>query len=572
MVTGFTEDDSGNGVIIMDPSEIDGGIKNPSWEELEPYVTPECGIPVTAWGIKRTSENFEKSQENCTANKGYPGFELLHNPLWRDEDTGIPLPTGTEHTTSSVMPTSALVKQWMRLNNIVLSSDGKRPYGYPRFVVPPAVKRLAYEAAADADELPFPSLQSARAAAYLEKVKGTASGAEIAEHNGLYWLRGTKLNLDAWQNTGLGLSSRQAEAAIHGHTYNKLQRRNEAEETIKATIASFYNNLSPSDIYLFPTGMAAIYWLNQALIKCSKENAPAVQFGFPYTDTFNQRRYGPTEKTLENSIDLRNADYDELAKLANTNKSLRCIMTEYPSNPLLRTPDFQRIDSLAGDKVPIVIDDTVGTMYNLDDSRLPNSVAARVTSLTKYFSSVGDVMGGSVVLRRDSPHYPELKAALDSLYEDTLWYEDAEKLAENCIMFERHMEEINKNGEEMANFCQEQTGPNGPLKATYHPSIVEKGLYDAVRHPMGGYGGLMSLEFNDPQRAFRFFDLLKVTKGPSLGTYYTLGCLYTLLAHRTELDTAAKFGVKPDLVRLSIGIEDRLDLKERFRQAFIDSE
>ena len=40
-----------------------------------------------------------------------------------------------------------------------------------------------------------------------------------------------------------------------------------------------------------------------------------------------------------------------------------------------------------------------------------------------------------------------------------------------------------------------------------------------------------------------------------------------ILAHYTELDWAAQFGVPKDLVRVSIGLEEKDDLLERFEIA-----
>ena len=59
----------------------------------------------------------------------------------------------------------------------------------------------------------------------------------------------------------------------------------------------------------------------------------------------------------------------------------------------------------------------------------------------------------------------------------------------------------------------------------------------------------------------------RVTKGPSLGTNYTLACPYTLLAHYPELDWAESCGVSRWLVRVSVGLEQAADLIERFDQA-----
>lgn len=41
------------------------------------------------------------------------------------------------------------------------------------------------------------------------------------------------------------------------------------------------------------------------------------------------------------------------------------------------------------------------------------------------------------------------------------------------------------------------------------------------------------------------------------GTNFTLACPYTILAHYLELDWAAEWGVDANLVRVSVGMEDK---------------
>ena len=65
----------------------------------------------------------------------------------------------------------------------------------------------------------------------------------------------------------------------------------------------------------------------------------------------------------------------------------------------------------------------------------------------------------------------------------------------------------------------------------------------------------------------RFFDALETAKGPSLGTNFTLSSPYVILAHYTELEWTAQFGVDPDLVRVSVGLEDAADLEAKFQKA-----
>jgi len=44
---------------------------------------------------------------------------------------------------------------------------------------------------------------------------------------------------------------------------------------------------------------------------------------------------------------------------------------------------------------------------------------------------------------------------------------------------------------------------------------------------------------------------------------------YTLLAHYTELQWAARFGATIDLIRVSIGLEDTLELIMEFTRALV---
>jgi cystathionine gamma-synthase len=91
--------------------------------------------------------------------------------------------------------------------------------------------------------------------------------------------------------------------------------------------------------------------------------------------------------------------------------------------------------------------------------------------------------------------------------------------------------------------------------------------YDAFRTADGGYGGLLSVVFHDDDHAVTFFDTIETAKGPSLGTNFTLTSPYTILAHYTELDWAAKYGVERGLVRISVGLEEKEALIEIFKKA-----
>ena len=69
------------------------------------------------------------------------------------------------------------------------------------------------------------------------------------------------------------------------------------------------------------------------------------------------------------------------------------LFCEFPSNPLLRSPDLQRLKELADEYgFHVVIDETVGGFVNVECLPFADIV---VSSLTKIFSGDSNVMGGS---------------------------------------------------------------------------------------------------------------------------------------------------------------------------------
>ena len=80
--------------------------------------------------------------------------------------------------------------------------------------------------------------------------------------------------------------------------------------------------------------------------------------------------------------------------------------------------------------------------------------------------------------------------------------------------------------------------------------------------------GLFSLLLRDPARhAPRFYDSLEFCKGPNLGTYFSLCCPFTLLAHFGELEWAERCGVSRYLLRFSVGLESPSNLIDRLSRA-----
>ncbi|KAG5744495.1 hypothetical protein H9Q70_012800 [Fusarium xylarioides] len=318
-------------------------------------------------------------------------------------------------------------------------------------------------------------------------------------------------------------------------------------------------NLEESDVYLYPAGMNAIFNAHRALLHV-REPAQSINFGFPYVDTLKiLQKFGPGCLFYGHAS---SEDLDDLeARLKNGERFLG-LFCEFPGNPLLTCPDLTRIRKLADEyDFAVVVDETIGTFANINVLPVADVV---VSSLTKIFSGDSNVMGGGLVLNPESKYYRTLKTTMNEIYEDNYWPEDVIFMERNSRDFESRVVRINANSDAICEVLR--THPL--VKSIYYPKYNDsRSHYEKVRLPDGGYGGLLSVVFQQKEHAQAFFDALPLAKGPSLGTNFTLASPYVLLAHYQELEWAEQFGVDPYLVRVSVGLEETTELQDTFTNA-----
>lgn len=229
---------------------------------------------------------------------------------------------------------------------------------------------------------------------------------------------------------------------------------------------------------------------------------------------------------------------------------LDALYTEFPTNPLLHSPDLARLHSLSMQYgFFLVVDDTIGTSNNLDILSFCSIIC---TSLTKMFSGGCNVMGGCVVLNPTAPQCAELQQSFARLSQQPYFPLDVLTIEQNSRDVEHRVRTASVNAERVVYLLRSHRS----VAETFYPKgSTSQALYDRFRRSNAGYGFLLSIHFVTPAAAISFYDAFHVAKGPSLGTNFTLCCAYTLLAHPQELEWAAEFGVVEDLVRISIGIE-----------------
>ena len=359
-------------------------------------------------------------------------------------------------------------------------------------------------------------------------------------------------------------------------------------ESIKNRIASIVGT-PISHIFLTASGMASIY----AALRSARRRAictldepgggTSIVFGFPYLDTL--KMCSRPEIVPDGVLFFGHGnekDLSNLKKMLNDRKNdkesprISVLITEFPSNPLLNCPNLQNLRTLADEyDFAIVVDDTIGNFANVDliQSGLADVVC---TSLTKLFNGRGDAMAGSVVTNPNTKIGQWLQQDLQSHHHDYegLWVGDANAINSNSEDFLARSSQINETTEELADWLIERD----EVAAIYYPkfrcpdgynSVMNKSTYGGEHKP--GYGGLLSILLNSHICQRTFYDKLDLSKGPSLGTNFSLVCPYTLLAHYHELDFAMSYDVQPNLLRFAIGLEDVEILKEKFTKAFQES-
>lgn len=483
--------------------------------------------------------------------------DLQTDPAWTEADTGIPLPV-IRHGCSVCLPTWDSVLGYEEKREKVIR---KLRAGYPRFVLHPATARLfaeAQKALADSGMkvIVFPSRDVAqRAQRFVEKRSRSAS--RIASYEGLQALIVTEddfpVAMEYWRYTGEIVGSRQAERILQGEEIADFPVK-----SLRKRLAKL-GDYAPEDVYLYENGMSAMFAIHRALNHLLP-GRKTLQLEFPYVDAMRVQNYfGNGVVFLNEAI---GESFDEaLGRIANGEFS--AVFCEAPSNPLLRTVDLAAVSKACREGgVPLVVDDTSCSVANIKVDRFADVVS---TSLTKWISGRGDVMAGQVTLIPDSPMYAELQQFFEQDCEggSRLYSSDARVLARNIKGFRGRMKISNSGGELLADFLSAHPA----VEKIWYPKFTTPKLYEAIKRKEGGYGGLVSFLLKNRKKSPKFYDALRISKGPSLGTDFSLACPYALLAHYDELEWAEGCGLDRHLIRISVGSEDAEEIVERVKSA-----
>ncbi|MDD5190586.1 MAG: cystathionine gamma-synthase [Dehalococcoidales bacterium] len=246
-------------------------------------------------------------------------------------------------------------------------------------------------------------------------------------------------------------------------------------------------------------------------------------------------------------------------------KNTRLIWIETPTNPLLKIVDIKCLAGIArAKKILFAVDNTFASSYFQQPLKLGADIV--VHSTTKYISGHSDVIGGVVVTNNAQ------------VYHDIKFYQNAAGAVPgpwDCWLTLRGIKTLSirmREHERNALYIARHLAKHSAVDKVFYPGLPDHPQHALAKKQMTGFGGMLSIELKGGLPAVeKFVSGLKVFMlAESLGAVESLVCYPPKMTHASLLDEERqKRGIKDNLVRLSIGIEDKKDLLEDLNHALV---
>jgi len=341
----------------------------------------------------------------------------------------------------------------------------------------------------------------------------------------------------------------QAEGHIYGRIGNPTVER---FETLVAELEKGEMAVA------FASGMAAVTGATQPNLKagdhiiCSRTMyGPSIHV---FTNVYS--RYG-IECTVVDSSDT------SAVKAAVKPGKTKIVYIETPGNPLTNISDIHACAEIAHAVGAIlVVDNTFASPI----FQRPLDLGADISlhSVTKYLNGHGDVVGGVVICKTK-----ELGAIVKKYRQDCgaiMGPFDAFLVTRGIRTLALRMEKHNANALAVAKFLQ----AHPKVAEVTYPGLESNPGHKLATQQMRGFGGTFSFIMKGGFEAAK--RTIEHCKFCTLAV--SLGCADTLIEHPASMTHAGvppalmkEQGLCPELIRISVGIEDVEDIIEDLRQA-----
>ncbi|GAE32476.1 trans-sulfuration enzyme family protein [Halalkalibacter hemicellulosilyticus] len=251
-------------------------------------------------------------------------------------------------------------------------------------------------------------------------------------------------------------------------------------------------------------------------------------------------------------IEVEFVSFEDLANVKGAIKSNTVLLyTESVTNPLLRVEDVEGIIQLGKEyRVKVMIDNTFATPYLLQPYVLGADLV--IHSATKYIGGHSDVTAG--VLVGHESLIAKARSKIITMGCNLSPFE-AWLACRGLKTLSVRMDKQCRNAQALAHALEED--PN--IHRVYYPGFVSG----------KGNGAMVSVDLADHVDVEVFFKSLDWIKiAPTLAGVETTVSYPLRTSHRTIPEELQKeLGIGKQLVRISVGIEDEMDIVETFKKA-----
>lgn len=373
-----------------------------------------------------------------------------------------------------------------------------------------------------------------------------------------------------------------------GYFYTRLQ--NPTNDAVAAKIADLEGGVAGM---LTSSGQAANFF---ALFNICETGSHIVASSSIYGGTFNLLGVTMKKMGIECTFVDQNLPEEELAKAFKPNT--RAVFGETITNPTVSVFDIEKFARLAHSHgVPIIVDNTFATPVNCRPIEWGADIVTHST--TKYMDGHAVGVGGAIVDSGNfdwlahADKYPGLTTPDDS-YHGIVYAEKFGKLAYITKATSQLMRDLGSiqspqnafylmNGLEslhvrMQRHCENALAiakflkSNDKVAWVSYPNLEGDKYYDlAKKYLSNGSSGVLSFGIKGGrEKSIKFMDSLKLA---SIATHVADAktCLLHPASHTHRQMTEEQLieaGVAPDLIRLSVGLENVDDLIDDLKQAF----
>jgi methionine-gamma-lyase len=240
----------------------------------------------------------------------------------------------------------------------------------------------------------------------------------------------------------------------------------------------------------------------------------------------------------------------------------KLIYVETPTNPLMGITDLRAVAALGRERgITTMVDNTFATPVNQRPLELGIDVC--VHSATKYLGGHSDITAGVVVGARE---FVERAWKFGLVAGAVLGPFDAWLLLRGLRTLGLRVERHNRNALALARFLE--THPR--VERVHYPGLESHPQHALARAQMSGFTGMLGVELGGGFRAAeQFMGALRLgVNAASLGGHETL-VVHPAAMWGLQLTAAqrAAMNIGDNLVRVSAGLEDEVDLLKDFARA-----